>query len=336
MLAGPHNALTDVPGLLVGHARVSGPGALSGTTVVLAPPDGAVGGADVRGAAPGTRETDLLHPGNTVQRVHAVVLSGGSAYGLAAADGVMCRLEAAGIGFPVPGGVVPIVPAAVVFDLGRGGDFGARPDAVTGSAAFDAAHAGPVEQGVVGAGTGALVGGLKGGVGSASAVLDSAAVVAALVVVNAVGSAVDPETGALYGARTGLPGEFAPVAVTPAGLDGLRAAAAPTPPAPGTATTIGVLATDLTLDKAGCARLAAMGHDGLARALAPVHTALDGDTIFGLSTAARPAPELTELIALQAVAADVVTRAVAHAVLAAHTVPGPAGPLRCYRDVATG
>jgi L-aminopeptidase/D-esterase-like protein len=336
MIAGSLNSLTDVPGIRVGHAAVAGPAALSGTTVVLAPPDGAVGGADVRGAAPGTRETDLLHPGNTVQRVHAVVLSGGSAYGLAAADGVMGRLEAAGIGFPVPGGVVPIVPAAVVFDLGRGGDFGARPDAATGAAAFDAAHAGPVEQGVVGGGTGARVGGLKGGIGTASAVLDSGAVVAALVVVNAVGSAVDPDTGALYGARAGLPGELAPVAVTPAGLDALRAAAVPAPPAPGTATTIGVLATDLTLDKAGCARLAAMGHDGLARALAPVHTALDGDTIFGLSTAARPAPELTELIALHAVAADVVTRAVAHAVLAAHTVPGPAGPLRCYRDVAAG
>ena len=334
MRAGPSNSLTDVPGLRVGHAAVPGPGALSGTTVVLAPAGGAVAGVDVRGAAPGTRETDLLDPRNTVQRVHAVVLSGGSAYGLAAAGGVMARLEAAGIGFGVPGGVVPIVPSAVVFDLGRGGDFGARPDAGTGAAAYDAAHGGAVEQGVVGAGTGAVVGGLKGGVGAASAVLDSGATVAALVVVNAVGSAVDPVSGQLHGLRAGLPGEFPLISVTPAGRDALRAAAIPAPPAPGTATTLGVVATDVALDKAGCARLAGMGHDGLARALAPVHTALDGDTVFGLSTAARPVPELAELVALQAAAAEVVTRAVAHAVLAARTVPTPARVLSCYRDLA--
>ena len=160
MRPGPLNALTDVAGLRVGHAQVEG--GLSGTTVVLAPADGAVAGVDVRGAAPGTRETDLLRPDTTVQRVHAIVLSGGSAYGLAAADGVMARLEAAGVGFPVPGGVVPIVPAAVVFDLGRGGAFGARPTAATGAAAFDAATEGPVAQGVVGAGTGAVVGGSQG------------------------------------------------------------------------------------------------------------------------------------------------------------------------------
>jgi L-aminopeptidase/D-esterase-like protein len=231
--------------------------------------------------------------------------------------------------------VVPIVPAAVLFDLGRGGDFTARPDAGTGAAAFDAAHAGPVEQGVVGAGAGARVGGLKGGVGSASAVLPSGAVVGALVVVNAVGSAVDPESGELYGARLGLPGEFSPVAVTAAGLDALRDAATPPPAVPGTATTLGVVATDVTLDKAGCARLAGMGHDGLARALSPIHTALDGDTIFGLSTAARPAPELPELIALQAAAADVVTRAVVHAVHSAHTITAGPSPLPSYRDTAT-
>jgi L-aminopeptidase/D-esterase-like protein len=336
MVPGALNSLTDVPGLRVGHATVPGPGALSGTTVVLAPPGGAVAGVDVRGAAPGTRETDLLDPRTTVQRVHAVVLSGGSAYGLAAAGGVMARLEAAGTGFPVPGGVVPIVPAAVVFDLGRGGDFTARPDAATGAAAVDAAHAGAVEQGVVGAGTGARVGGLKGGVGSASAVLDSGATVAALVVVNAVGSAVDPVSGQLHAARVGLPGEFPPVTVTPAGLDALRAAAAPPPPAAGTATTLGVVATDLTLDKAGCARLAAMGHDGLARAITPVHTALDGDAVFGLSTAARPAPELAELVALQAAAADVVTRAIGHAMLAARTVTTASRVLPGYLDLATG
>ncbi|HVL85738.1 MAG TPA: P1 family peptidase, partial [Pseudonocardia sp.] len=173
MRAGPENALTDVAGLRVGHAEV--PGGLSGTTVVLAPPGGAVGGVDVRGAAPGTRETDLLDPRNTVPRVHAVVLTGGSAYGLAAVDGVMAWLEERDVGFPVPGGVVPIVPAAVLFDLGRSGSFTARPDASTGAAACAAAVAGPVARGGVGAGTGALAGGLRGGVGTASAVLDDGA-----------------------------------------------------------------------------------------------------------------------------------------------------------------
>jgi L-aminopeptidase/D-esterase-like protein len=331
MRPGPHNALTDVPGLRVGHAALDGPGALSGTTVVLAPEGGAVAGADVRGAAPGTRETDLLHPGATVQRVHAVVLSGGSAFGLAAADGVMTRLEAAGIGFPVPRAVVPIVPGAVVFDLGRGGDVRARPTAATGAAAFDAATDGPVPQGVVGAGTGAQAGGLKGGIGTASVVLDDGAVVAALVVANAAGSAVDPRTGELYGARAGLPGEFPSVEVDAAALDELRAA--PRPPALGAATTLAVVATDVTLDKAGCARLATMGHDGLARAVAPAHTATDGDAVFGLSTAARPVPDLPGLVALHAAAADVVSRAIAHAMLAAESVTTPAGTWRSYRDV---
>lgn len=322
MESGPHNALTDVAGLRVGHAAV--PGGLTGTTVVLAPPGGMVAGVDVRGAAPGTRETDLLHPGATVQRVHAIVLSGGSAYGLAAAGGVMARLEAAGIGFAVPGGVVPIVPGAVLFDLGRGGDFGTRPDAATGAAAYDAASAAMVEQGCVGAGTGAVAGGLKGGVGTASAVLAGGAVVAALVVVNAVGSAVDPETGVPHGVRAGLTGEFPPLDVD--------ATALPTPaasPVPGTATTLAVVATDATLDKAGCGRLAAMGHDGLARAISPVHTVMDGDAVFGLSTATRPVPGLPELYAVQTAAADVVSRAVAHALLAATG----AGTWRSYRDV---
>jgi L-aminopeptidase/D-esterase-like protein len=322
MRPGPFNALTDVAGLRVGHAQVAG--GLTGTTVVLTPPEGAVAGADVRGAAPGTRETDLLQPGNTVARVHAIVLSGGSAYGLAAAHGVMGRLEAAGVGFAVPGGVVPIVPAAVVFDLGRGGSFAQRPDASTGAAAYDAATEGLVAQGVVGAGTGAVVGGLKGGVGTASAVLDSGAVVAALVVLNAVGSAVDP-AGVPHGLRTGLEGEFPPVE------PGVQATSAPGPLSPGTATTLAVVATDLTVDKAGAARLATMGHDGLARAIVPVHTVMDGDTIFGLSTCARPAPSLEELFALHAAAADVVTRAVVHALLAAETVTTPGGTWRSFR-----
>jgi L-aminopeptidase/D-esterase-like protein len=335
VIPGPHNALTDVAGLRVGHSALVGDGALTGVTVVLAPDEGAVGGVDARGAAPGTRETDLLDPRNTVQRVNAVVLSGGSAYGLSTADGVMARLEASGLGVAVRGGVVPIVPAAVLFDLGRGGDFRARPDAETGAAAVDAAADGPVAQGVVGAGTGAQTGGLKGGVGTASAVLADGSVVAALVVVNAAGSAVDLSTGALHGMRLGLPGEFPEVAAGAPDLDAMRAAAAVRPPpALGSATTIGVVATDVTLDKAGCARLAGTGHDGLARALSPVHTATDGDTLFGLSTAARPAPDLPGLVALQAAAADVVSRAVVHAMLAAETVTTPAGTWPAYRELA--
>jgi L-aminopeptidase/D-esterase-like protein len=334
MRPGPHNALTDVAGLRVGHARV--PGALSGTTVVLAPPEGAVAGVDVRGAAPGTRETDLLDPRNTVPRVHAVVLSGGSAFGLAAADGVMARLAAAGIGFPVPGAVVPIVPGAVLFDLGRGGaadDPALRPTAGTGAAAVDAATDGPFPQGVVGAGCGALAGGLKGGIGTASAVLDGGVTIAALAAVNAAGSAVDSATGGLLGARLGLPGEFTLPPVDDrarAALDALRPRGGPRL---GTATTLAVVATDATLDKAGCARLATMGHDGLARALAPAHTATDGDTVFGLATGTRPILDLAGLVALQAAAADVVSRAVVHAILAAETVTTPAGTWRAYRDV---
>jgi L-aminopeptidase/D-esterase-like protein len=332
--AGPSNSLTDVAGLRVGHAQV--PGALSGTTVVLAPPDGAVAGVDVRGAAPGTRETDLLDPRNTVQRVHAIVLSGGSAFGLAAVDGVMARLAAAGVGFPVPGAVVPIVPAAVLFDLGRGGpadDPGLRPTVATGAAAVDAASAGPVAQGVVGAGTGALVGGLKGGIGTASVVLDTGTTVAALAAVNAAGSAVDPATGGLLAARLGHPDEFALPDVDDAGRTALRAVVESLRPRLGTATTLAVVATDATLDKAGCARLATMGHDALARALSPAHTAVDGDTVFGLATGARPAHDLPGLVALQAAAADVVSRAVVHAVLAAETVTTSAGTFRSYRDV---
>ncbi|MBW0137822.1 P1 family peptidase [Pseudonocardia abyssalis] len=327
MRPGQHNALTDVTGLRVGHAALDGPGALSGTTVVLAPPGGAVGGVDVRGSAPGTRETDLLDPGATVQRLHAILLTGGSAYGLAAAGGVVARLEAAGAGFEVPGGVVPIVPGAVLFDLGRGGDFAARPDAALGAAAYDDASDGPVRQGAVGAGTGAVAGGLKGGVGTASVVLDGGATVAALVVLNAVGSALDPATGVPLALRLGLPGEFPEITVDETARAVLREPRRP--PEPGTATTLVVVATDVELDKAGCRRLATMGHDGLARAVSPVHTIMDGDVVFGLSTAARPAAGPPEIFALQAAAADVVSRATVHAVLAAESVGGWRG----YRDV---
>ncbi|MEU7816460.1 P1 family peptidase [Pseudonocardia sp. NPDC049154] len=334
MHAGAHNAITDIPGILVGHAAVTGEDALSGTTVVLCPRGGATAGADVRGAAPGTRETDLLAPGNSVQRVHAVVLSGGSAYGLAAAQGVMDRLEAAGEGFPVPGGVVPIVPAAVLFDLGRGGRFTARPTAETGAAAYDAAAPGPVLQGVVGAGTGATAGGLKGGIGSASVVLDDGTTVAALVAVNATGSPVHGPTGRLLGARHGLPGEFPDTEVAPEAVEELAAVFRRRRTlTPATATSLAVVATDATLDKAGCGRLATVAHDGYARSLDPVHTAMDGDAIFALATGDREAPGPEALYALHAAAADVVARAVVHAVLAATPVSTRGGSWPSYRSV---
>ncbi len=350
MRPGPTNTLTDVRGVRVGHATRTEPGWLTGTTVVLAPEAGAVAGVDVRGGAPGTRETDLLDPRNLVDRVNAVVLTGGSAFGLAAADGVVQRLYAAGLGWPMgePGQVVPIVPAAVLFDLGRGGEFGNAPGAADGAAAFDAAVATsaegaegadtvPVEQGCVGAGTGARVGGLKGGIGSASAVLDDGTTVAALVAVNAIGTAVDDRTGELWATRFGLGGEFDHLgAPTEADLAAARERAAAAyegqPIRPGTATTIGVIATDATLTKAQCQKVSGLGHDGLARALHPVHTLLDGDTLFTLATGERPVPDLPSLHALMVAAGDCVTRAVAHAVLAATSVANDAVDLRSYSD----
>ncbi|MEV4576127.1 P1 family peptidase [Nonomuraea jabiensis] len=354
MLPGPSNSLADVAGLRVGHAQRVGGGYRTGTTVVLAPPSGAVAGVDVRGAAPGTRETELLDPRNLVSRVHAVVLTGGSAYGLSAACGVVERLADAGIGYPVAGGVVPIVPAAVIFDLGRGGTFRAVPDATFGTAAYDAACQGTVApdggavalppsvagvpwgrsgtgspnggmdapgwsldggvgSGSVGAGVGARAGGLAGGVGTASVVLPGGATVAALVVANPVGSVLDPRDGTLAGARYGLPGEFDHLQPPlQAEIDAWRPQHAPS-----FNTTIGVVATDLTLTKAQCGKLAAVAHDGLARAIRPAHTMTDGDTIFGLATCAGPEPDHDTLQEVLAAAADVFSRAIAHAVLAA-------------------
>ncbi|MFD1535627.1 P1 family peptidase [Nonomuraea guangzhouensis] len=291
MTAGATNSLVDVAGLRVGHAQRVGDGYRTGTTVVLAPPGGMVAGVDVRGAAPGTRETELLDPRNLVERVHAIVLTGGSAYGLSAACGVMERLADAGIGFPVEGGVVPIVPAAVIYDLGRGGVFRAVPDGRLGAEAYDAATWSPDSwvNGSVGAGTGAVAGGLAGGIGTASVVLPSGVTVAAMAVVNAVGSVLDPAGGRLSGTRYGLPGEF----------DHLRepreeeVAAWQGATVTSFNTTIGVVATDLTLTKAQCGKLAGVAHDGLARAIRPAHTMVDGDTIFGLSTCALPFPGAT-------------------------------------------
>jgi L-aminopeptidase/D-esterase-like protein len=339
---GRTNSLTDVPGVRVGHSMRRGEGWLTGTTVILPSDAGAVAGVDVRGGGPGTRETDLLDPRNAIERVHAIVLSGGSAFGLATVDGVMDELAQAGIGFPVgaAGEVVPIVPAAVIFDLGRGGDFTKRPGADMGREAYLAARdgRGGVEQGGVGAGTGAQAGGLKGGVGSASAVLPTGETVAALAVVNPVGSAVDPVTGELYSVRFGLGDEFAGMAAP--GEE--EVAAARTAAAaraddgnggrPGMATTVGVVATDATLTKAQCAKLSGIAHDGMARGLRPVHTMFDGDTVFSLATGERVAPDPRGFFALLEAAADSFTRAIGYAMLAAQSVSTPAGQWRSYRD----
>ena len=323
---GPTNSITDVAGVLVGHCTRDEPGWLTGVTVVVAPPGGAAAGVDVRGGGPGTRETDLLDPRNLVDRVDAIVLGGGSAPGLAAVDGVVEGLFDDGRGWPMrePGQVVPIVPAAILFDLGRGGAWRHHPRAADGRAAYAAAVA-SVAQGCVGAGTGARVGGLKGGVGTASVVLPSGVTVGAVVALNAVGSAVDPTTGRPYAAGLGLADEFDHVGVGSAEeLAEARARAESLPDRaagmPAMATTIGVIATDAALTKAQCQKLAGVGHDGLARAVKPVHTLFDGDTLFAMATGERGPLEPIDLLVLMEAGADCVARAIVHALLAATSV----------------
>lgn len=310
--------LTDVTGLRVGHfTDTRRP---TGCTVVLAE-SGAVCGVDVRGGAPGTRETDLLDPVNTVQQVHALVLSGGSAFGLDSAAGVVRYLEEKGIGFPVGVGKVPIVPAAILFDLGLG-DWKVRPDASAGYAAARAASPGPVAEGSVGAGAGATVGKLHGlaramkaGIGSASLRLPGGGVVAALVAVNAFGDVVDPAGGkTLAGLRTpegkGLRGT----------IEALLAGETPGRPLPGENTAIGVVATNVALTKSEATRVAQAGHDGLARSIRPVHTPWDGDTLFALSTGAIAMDGAALVVG--ALAAEVVGQAVVRAVVQASGLPG--------------
>jgi L-aminopeptidase/D-esterase-like protein len=335
------DALTDVAGVRVGHATRRGEGWLTGTTVVLAPEGGAVAAVDVRGGGPGTKETDALDPRNLVRTVQAVVLTGGSAYGLDAASGVMAWLEERGRGVrvgPDPTHVVPVVPAACVFDLGRGGDFRARPDAATGRAAVEAAAAseagGPVPQGCVGAGTGAVVGALKGGVGTAATVLGSGVTVAALVVVNAAGSALDPETGVLYGELFQGRAERPDARTHEAARARLAESAARNPPPP-LNTTLAVVATDADLSKAQAHKLAGTAHDGIARAVRPVHLLNDGDTVFALATGVRPLDpgRPLDLNDVLAAGADVVTRAIVRAVRAAEPVDGPGGAWPAYEEL---
>ncbi|MFE7750418.1 P1 family peptidase [Streptomyces sp. NPDC057428] len=344
---GPQDALTDVAGIRVGHARVPGERALSGTTVVLAPQGGAVAAVDVRGGGPGTRETDALDPRNLVQRVDAIVLTGGSAYGLDAASGVMAWLEERGRGVRVgadPAQVVPVVPAACLFDLGRGGDWRARPDASTGRAAVEAAAASetgsPVPEGSVGAGTGAVAGQLKGGVGTASLRLASGTTVAALAVVNAAGSVLDPRTGVLYGEYgAGEPPVHPDPAVhAEAGRRLVEIQEARRGSARGDLpfnTTIAVVATDAALTRAQAQKLAGTAHDGLARAVRPVHLLTDGDTVFTLATGQVPMPPepVTALNDILAAAADVLARAIVKAVRAARGAEGPGGAFPSYSEL---
>ena len=341
---GVRNDLTDVAGIAVGQHQRIGRGWLTGTTVVV-PPVGTTAAVDVRGGGPGTRETDLLHPANMVGAIDAVCLTGGSAYGLDAAGGVMAELERRGRGFRIgsrEGLVVPIVPAAVIFDLGAGGDVTKRPDASFGARATVNATRRPVRQGTVGAGTGAHAAALKGGVGSASVVLDGGTTVAALVVVNPGGSVVDPATGELWGTRHGLPGEFARLR-RPSRADARAYRELPWPPRPEepTNTTLAIVATDAELTKAELLRVAGAGHDGMARAINPIHTYTDGDVVFAMATHEAPVPaapsdglirpltaRFTELTPIIAAAADCVTRAVVHAVLHATS----AGAMRSYAE----
>jgi L-aminopeptidase/D-esterase-like protein len=271
--------ITDIPGVLVGHHQRRGRGWRTGTTVVRVD-GGAMASCDVRGGGPGTRETDLLDPVAMIDRVQAICLSGGSAYGLAAAHGVMRWHEEHHAGFPVgpqPHQVVPIVPAAVIFDLGRGGNFANRPDDSFGYTACNATRRGAVPMGSVGAGTGAMAGGLQGGVGTASITLPDGIIVGSLAVVNAAGQVISPTTG--------LPRFHEGITLRRPAADQRRALidATRTPPTP-LNTTIGVVATSAALSKPECAKMAAVAHDGLARAIRPVHSMFDGDTIFCLST----------------------------------------------------
>lgn len=318
-----HDDICDVPGILVGH-DTNLEAATGCTVVVCATPTR--GGVDVRGGAPGTRETDLLDPRCLVEVVHAVLLTGGSAFGLEAATGVVRTLEERGVGFDVGVARVPIVPAAVLFDLGLGrADI--RPDAEAGVRATQAAARGPVAQGTVGAGTGATLGkmggpalAMKGGVGSASAILPDGHVVGALVAVNASGDIYDPENGALVaGARHPDGGWLAQ------GGNSERRAT----PFPGANTTIAVVATDVLLTKTEVSKVAQMAHDGLALAIRPAHTPFDGDAVFALSTghsddATLPAGAITVSI-VGALAAQTLARAVVKAARAAtglHGIPG--------------
>jgi L-aminopeptidase/D-esterase-like protein len=306
--------ITDVGGLKVGHFTDNE--ALTGVTVVITP-QGAVGGVDVRGSAPGTRETDLLRPMNLVDRLHGIALAGGSAYGLDAASGVMRYLEENGVGFDTGPAKVPIVPAAVIFDLAVG-DPKTRPNAEMGYMACESAAVGDFELGNAGAGTGATVGKamgpkfcMKGGVGSASVRIGDNVIVGALFVVNAFGDVLDMKTRRiLAGAYDPVSGKFFKAAEVLKNVGGIGF--------PGANTTIGVVATNAFLTKETANKLAQVAHNGLAITISPVHTMLDGDTIFAISTG----NEKADINSVSTAAVEAVARSVNKAVLNAVKVAG--------------
>ena len=321
MRPGPHNLITDVAGLRVGNAQDDR--LRSGTTVLVGDAPFAAS-VHVMGGAPGTRETDLLAPDKMVPAVDALVLSGGSAFGLAACDGVMAGLHQAGRGFAVGAARVPIVPGAIVFDLLNGGDkeWAANPYPALGRAAL-AAAAVDFAIGTAGAGTGAMTARLKGGLGSASVVLADGTTMGALVVVNALGSATVGETRHFWAAPWELGHEFGGLGLP----HSFPAAEEPEPTKRlHESTTIAIVATDAALDKAGLQRLAVAAHDGMARALVPSHTPMDGDLVFAVSTGARPVAP-TDTFLLGHAAACCLARAIARGVYGARAMPGDLQPV---------
>lgn len=311
------NGITAIDGLRVGHFTLSEKP--TGCTVILAE-KGATGGVSVRGSAPGTRETDLLDPSNLVEQVHAIVLSGGSAFGLDSASGVMRYLEERKVGFPFGGAYVPIVPAAVLFDLPIAGKPLIRPDATCGYEAAKAATTGAIAEGSIGAGAGATVGKfagggkpMKGGIGTASITLPSGLTIAAIVAVNAGGDIVDPATGRLVAGARGTDGQTfldARVVMRNGSLE---------KPRPGENTTIGLVATNAKLTKAQAKKVADMAHDGFARAIVPAHTMGDGDTIFAIATGGHAGDANVSLIG--GLAAEVMADAILRGVREATGLP---------------
>ncbi len=314
------HSITDVEGISVGHyTDLEG---ITGCTVVLCR-EGAVGGVDVRGSAPGTRETDLMRPVNLVERVNAVVLSGGSAFGLDAATGVMRWLEEHGMGFDVGVGVVPIVPAAVLFDLTIG-DPRARPDPAAGYEACGAATEGPVAEGCVGAGAGATVGKLlgpkfatKSGLGTAAVKIGRGIVVGAIVAVNAFGDVVDPQTGTIIaGTRKPVVSGFVNTVKAMQGNLGQTILGLGS-------TTLAVVATNAYLSKEGATKMAQMAQDGLGRTIRPAHTMFDGDTVFALATGKRPKDgQGADPSVVGSAAAEVLAQAIVRAVKTAQSLDG--------------
>ena len=329
---GPRNAITDVPGVRVGSADDAD--VRSGVTVIV-PDQPAVAAVDARGGGTGSRETELLDPAATVEECHAIVLSGGSAYGLDAAGGVMTRLREHGRGLAVGDAIVPIVPAAILFDLLNGGDkeWGDAPPYRDLGYAAAAAAGDEFALGNAGAGLGATAGPLKGGLGSASVVHEDGVTVGALAVVNCLGSVLMPDSPTFWAWPFERDGEFGSQAPPPADLprDLEYAFDVPT----GASTTLAAVATDAALTKAQAKRVAIMAQDGLARAIRPVHTPLDGDTLFVLSTGARPLGEpLVDIPRIGMLAADCVARAIARGVYEADGVGDHPGYQDRYRDAA--